>query len=82
MEKMRQILMSNNLKMHAYMASEVSFEMKAVKREATPRGGSKGSRLCHITMRQKVRATIKLWLQVYVNFHLAELILVWIFVML
>ncbi|GFS46105.1 hypothetical protein Acr_00g0100220 [Actinidia rufa] len=37
-----QVLMTNNLKMPAHKASEVSFEVRAIRREASPRGGSKG----------------------------------------
>ena len=42
MEEMRQLLVANNLKMLAYKAGEVSSEVKAVRQEAAPRGGSKG----------------------------------------
>ena len=34
--------MANNLKMSTYRAGEVSSEIKAIRREASPRGGSKG----------------------------------------
>ena len=34
--------MANNLKMRARMTDEVSSEVRAVRREVTPRGGSKG----------------------------------------
>ena len=41
MEEIRQVLMGNNLKMPTHRASEVPSEMRAVRREATPRGNSK-----------------------------------------
>ena len=39
---MRQVSMANNLKIPTHRAGEVSSEMRAVRREASPRGGSKG----------------------------------------
>ena len=41
MEEISLVLMVNNLKMLARRAGEVSFKVRAIRREALPRGGCK-----------------------------------------
>ena len=68
-EKIRQVLVANNLKISAYTADEFSFELRSVRQEADLKLAQKSSKLYCIMMSQKVKAIAELWLQVAVGIY-------------
>ena len=74
MEKMRQVLVANNLKLPTNKLGESSFEVRAIEQEVIPQGAEKVSELYCVMMSGVASADVRI--------HQAELILAWTFAML